>query len=145
MADPHNKEYYCCATNLTAAKIIALICITQRTLELCYFNDNLIHKALDLNLNDYIFGVFAIYIVVDILLLIGSLLRIRFFLLIWLFFAGISMVLAMTAMFSSYNGFGICIASLFWDAWTGGLVYGAYSDICKMKVPKDKNPGHFSA
>ena len=135
MADtPKNKEYSCCATNLTAAKVIALICITQRTLELVYFNDNLIHRALDLKLNDYVISVFAVYITVDILLLIGSLLRIRILLIIWLFFAGISMVLALIAMFSSYNGFGICIASLFWDAWTCGLVYGAYSDICKMKI-----------
>ena len=135
-----SKACYC-MTNLIACRLIAILSIWIHFISLgfAFYISFLVSDEDTSRPVLMLYGTIITIIVLfclyfDILLLIGSLLRIRILLIIWLFFAGISMVLALIAMFSSYNGFGICIASLFWDAWTCGLVYGAYSDICKMKI-----------
>ena len=125
-----NKQYYCCNSNVTAAKVIALICILLRALELYYFNDKPINKALGLELNDCILVYNLTYISIDILLLIGCLSRVRILLLIWLLATGFEMVAAFIVMFVN---FGIGISSLLWNAWTCGLVYGAFSDMTNIK------------
>ena len=125
-----NKQYYCCNSNLTAAKVIAIICISLRALELYYFNDKPINKILGLHLNDYILVHNLTYISIDILLLIGCLSRTRILLMVWMVSTVFELVAAFIVMFVN---FGIGISSLLWNAWTCGLVYGAFSDMTKIK------------
>ena len=135
MATEFPRKYCFSIANLRAVKFIAIASMVLRALAiasyiygLIFINDN---HTVSL-LMEITIGVYAIYMIFDVLLYIGSSKMSKPLLIFWLFWAGIMVGLCITAIvfqLGSISGIFMAIISILLQIWAIFTVSGAVKEI----------------
>ena len=129
------RKYCFCASNLRAAKFIALVSIFLRALAIASYVYGLIFFTHTQTVQIFMgltIGIYGIYIIFDILLHIGVTRMSKPLLLIWLVFAGIMIGLCLASMVFqmwSINGFILAIFAVILQIWAMLVVVAAIQEI----------------
>ena len=140
MAAEFPRKYCFCIANLRATKFIAILSIFLRTLAITSYIYGLLfidHNHTVALLMEITIGVYALYMIFDILLYIGSSKMCKSLLIFWTIWAGIMVGLSVASIVfqvGSISGIVLAIISILLQIWAILIVCAAVKEIDILKA-----------